>query len=91
MALLECQSPDHPARDISLTPLFTDNMVLQQKQNIPVRGTAEPRGEVLVTLNGQNEKIAVDNDGKWRVNLPAIPAGGPYELLISGEESISYG
>ncbi len=84
-----CQSPDNPARNISVTPLFTDNMVLQQKRTIPVWGKAEPRGEVSVALNGQNEKAIADNDGKWRVNLAAIPAGGPYELLISGEESIS--
>lgn len=63
-------------------------MVLQQKRTIPVWGKADPGGEVSVTIKGQNEKAIADNDGEWRVNLAAIPAGGPYELLISGEESI---
>ena len=28
-------------------------------------------------------------DGKWRIELPAMPAGGPYRLTVSGKKSIS--
>ena len=79
-----CQKP---AKDISLLPLFTDNMVLQQKQDIPIWGTAEPGGEVVVTFNEQIKKAIADDDGKWKVSLSPVPAGGPYELVISGVDT----
>jgi len=76
-----------PAKDISLLPLFTDNMVLQQKQDIPIWGTAEPGGEVTVTLNEQEGKAIVGDDRNWKVTLSPVPAGGPYKLVVSGVET----
>ena len=87
IALIACQLVHSPAKNIKLLPLFTDNMVLQQKQKIPIWGKAEPGGEVLVTLNNQKQKGIVDDDGNWKVSLSPVPAGGPYELVISGEKT----
>lgn len=85
--LLSCNQPK-PAKNIALSPLFTNNMVLQQKQDIAIWGTAEPGGEVFVSLNGQQAKTIVADNGLWNVNLQSIEAGGPYELIISGEDTI---
>ncbi len=82
-----CQKTLSPAKDIKLLPLFTDNMVLQQKQDIPIWGKADPGGEVVVSLDGQEKKTVVDDEGNWKVSLSPIPAGGPYELVISGEQT----
>ena len=87
LTILSCQKTYPPAKDITLLPLFTDNMVLQQKQDIPIWGTAEPDGEVVVKLNQQQKTTIVDDNGKWKVSLSPVPAGGPYELVISGEET----
>ncbi|RLD76693.1 MAG: 9-O-acetylesterase, partial [Bacteroidetes bacterium] len=76
-----------PAQNISVNTLFTNNMVLQQKQKIPIWGTAKAGGEVIVILNGQTKKTVVDTSGYWKVNLSPVDAGGPYELIISGEQS----
>jgi len=62
-------------------------MVLQQKQDIPIWGKAEPGGEVTVILKGQEQKEIVGDNGKWKVILSPVLAGGPYELVISGEET----
>jgi len=88
VALSGCQNSHSPARNIVLNPLFTDNMVLQQKQTIPIWGTAEPGGEVVITLNEQQKEGIVDDSGNWSVMLSPVTAGGPYELIISGEEMI---
>ncbi len=85
--IVGCQKTNPPAENILMNPLFTDNMVLQQKQDIPIWGTAEPGGKVIVTFNGQEEKSIVDDNGKWKVTLSPVPAGGPYELAIRGEKS----
>ena len=82
--IIGCQMSPDPAQNIELNPLFTNNMVLQQKQNIPIWGTAQPGGEVVVTLNKEQKKAVVAEDGSWKVSLSPVPAGGPYELTISG-------
>ncbi|RLD86542.1 MAG: 9-O-acetylesterase [Bacteroidetes bacterium] len=84
-----CQNNNPPARGISMNPLFTDNMILQRNQDIIIWGTAEPGGEVIVVFNEQQEKSIVDDNGKWKVTLSPIPEGGPYELVIRGEETRS--
>ena len=84
--IIGCQMSPNPAKNITLNPLFTDNMVLQQKQDIPIWGKAEPGGEVVVTLNEQKMKGVVSDDGNWKIRLSPVQAGGPYKLVISGEE-----
>ena len=82
--VIGCQMSPDPAQNIELNSLFTNNMVLQQKQNIPIWGTAKPGGEVVVTLNKQQKKAIVAENGKWNVSIAPVPAGGPYQLVISG-------
>lgn len=85
--IVGCQLFPDPAKNIELIPLFTDNMVLQQKQDIPIWGTAEPGGEVIVQLADQQKSVIVDTRGKWSIKLAPINASGPYELIISGEKT----
>jgi len=85
--VLACEKPIPPAQNIVLHPLFSNNMVLQQQQDIPVWGTAEPGGEVVVKFDGKEKKGIVGDDGKWQVNLPPVSAGGPYQLIINGEQT----
>lgn len=89
-SILSCQKSYDPAQNISLNSFFTDNMVLQQKQDVPIWGTAEPGGEVIVTLNKQQKKSIVNDDGNWRVDLSPVTAGGPYELKVIGQDTIIY-
>jgi sialate O-acetylesterase len=87
--LAACQTTNQtsaaPAADIKLAALFSDHMVLQRGQKIPVWGSARPGGEVTVQLEGRTARAMAGEDGKWMVKLPAMKAGGPYELLVSGE------
>lgn len=85
--LSACQTSTEPAKNIVLNPLFSNNMVLQQKQNIPIWGKAVSGGEVVVKLNQQQKKTIVDDDGNWKVSLSPVSAGGPYKLEISGKET----
>ncbi|MEE9432592.1 MAG: sialate O-acetylesterase [Melioribacteraceae bacterium] len=87
--IIGCQMSSEPAQNIVVNPLFTNNMVLQQKQNIPIWGTAEPGGEVKIELANQHKSVIVDTSGKWLTNLQPIHAGGPYELIIKGERTLT--
>jgi sialate O-acetylesterase len=68
--------------------LFSDNAVLQQETPIPVWGVAKEGEKVTVTLDGQTASTTA-KDGKWKVMLPAHKAGGPYEIMISGENTLT--
>ena len=65
-------------------------MVLQRDKNIPVWGTAEPGGKVIVEIAEQQKSTEVTKDGKWRIDLQPMPAGGPYDLTIIGMDTISF-
>lgn len=68
-----------------LHPLFSDHAVLQRGRPIAVWGTAEPDERLIVTLGGASQAVVAGGDGRWRVQLPAIPAGGPYRLEALGQ------
>jgi len=87
LVLISCESPGNPAKNLKVSPLFTDNMVLQQKQNIHIWGKANPDGEVTITFQNQNKKAIADKEGRWKADLSPVPAGGPYELTIKGEKT----
>ncbi len=69
--------------EVRLPQIFQNGMVLQRGMPIPVWGLAEPQETVTVSLNKKTCTTTADADGHWRVNLPAMKAGGPYTLSVS--------
>jgi len=63
-------------------------MVLQRHVPIPVWGTANPGHVLSVQLGDEKGVATADQDGKWKVVLPATEAGGPFELAIKTEGEI---
>src|SRR5262245_54100730 len=85
-ALVLSSSAAHAA--IKPNGLFGDNAVLQQGVKVPVWGTSDAAGPVSVKVADQ-EATAMPKDGKWRVELPALKAGGPFELVITqGDQKV---
>lgn len=70
--------------------LFTDHMVLQRDRGIPVWGTGKDGATVTVRIRDTSAQ-AVVRDGEWKATLPALPAGGPFELTVAaGGEKLSF-
>lgn len=69
-----------------LDPLFGDHAVLQRGRPIAVRGTAGAGERVTVTLGTATATGQADRAGHWRVELPAMPAGGPHRLTVTGAD-----
>jgi sialate O-acetylesterase len=65
---------------MQFSALFHDHAVLQRNISIPVWGTAAREEEVTVSLGGRVARVVTSSDGSWLVRVPALPAGGPYEL-----------
>ena len=72
---------------MKLDPIFTDHMVLQR--NTPIALFGEGVGHGTVTLNGVVTEF--DAEGSFLIFLPAMAAGGPYELTVTmGDESVTF-
>ncbi|VGO19392.1 sialate O-acetylesterase [Pontiella sulfatireligans] len=77
-----------PPPPLKLASPFQDGMVLQRGKPVKVWGTADPTNLVTVSINGTNAAAMSDIDGNWKVELPALSAGGPYELMtVSGSQT----
>lgn len=73
---------------VELNSLFSDHMVLQRDKALPVWGTGRDGEEVEVKLGEQSAKTTVTN-GKWRVDLQPLPAGGPLTLTVTGDNALT--
>ena len=74
--------------NVKMPLLFSDGMVLQRNKEISVWGFADPNEKVAVHFNRQIVKTQADKNGKWTLNLNAEKAGGPFELIIIGNNKI---
>ncbi len=64
---------------------FSENMILQRDVPVPLWGWAD-EGEAISVIYGDQKLETVAKDGRWKVELPAMPAGGPHSLAISGKD-----
>ena len=76
--------------NISLPKIFGDNMVLQRNKLIPVWGWADANEKITVQFNKQTKTTVADKNGKWLIKLDVEKAGGPYELVVSGKNTIKF-
>ena len=74
---------------VKLPAAIGENMVLQQQQPIPIWGWDDPDTTITVELGDMKETAQTGNDGAWSVKLPAMSAGGPHVLIITGNNTIS--
>ena len=68
---------------VQLPQLFQSGMVLQRGKAIPVWGKADPQEKVIICWNKQQFATVADGEGRWRIDLPKMKAGGPYTMLVN--------
>ncbi|AUD05690.1 sialate O-acetylesterase [Spirosoma pollinicola] len=73
--------------DVRMPNVFGSHMVLQRRKPVPVWGWADAGEKVTVTLNKQIKTVKAGKDGKWRITLDAMEAGGPYQMLVQGKKN----
>jgi len=77
------------AAEVKLASPFSSNMVLQRQTEVTIWGTADPGEQITLRATwGANGKAVADDKGQWRVKLKTGNAGGPYELSVSGSNSL---
>jgi sialate O-acetylesterase len=80
----------YPANSqITLPRLVRDSMILQRDIKLKIWGWASKGEEVKIRFNGKSAKTKTGANGKWIASLPAMKAGGPYTMEISGKNKIT--
>ena len=73
---------------LTLPTVFTDHMVLQREQPVPIWGTDDPGSTITVEFAGQKKTAPADSKGKWRVDLDAMKANAtPQSITLHSSTS----
>ncbi|TLM75237.1 sialate O-acetylesterase [Microbulbifer harenosus] len=65
--------------------IFSDHMVLQRGQDVPIWGSAAPNTSISLRFGSYIYSDRSDDSGNWKISVPPQKAGGPYTLTLSGD------
>ena len=74
---------------ITLPRFISNGMVLQRNASIPIWGWADNAEKITLEFKGKKYRTVTGADKKWRINIAAQNAGGPYVLTIIGSNTIN--
>jgi sialate O-acetylesterase len=84
----ECRAASSPAGE-RLARIFTDHLVLQRDQVVPIWGWATPGQVIRVAFAGQDVTTTTDANGCWRAQLaPLRLSSTPAELVVTGSTTL---
>ena len=76
---------------LQLPEIYSDNMVLQHGQPLPLHGIANAGTKITVTIGKQQLNTTADSNGKWQVTLAPLAAKETYTLQITaGKEKRTF-
>lgn len=73
---------------VKLPKLISDGMVLQRDKAVKLWGWASPDEVVTIRFNDRTYIVKTGGDRQWQLTLPAMKAGGPYKMDISGKNHL---
>ncbi|HEV2208741.1 MAG TPA: sialate O-acetylesterase [Verrucomicrobiae bacterium] len=76
--------------EVRLPHIFGSHMVLQQDQPLTFWGWAEPNETIAVTIGSETQKVQANDRGEWKAVLPAMKAGGPFVVTVSGSSTVRF-
>ena len=89
VALICAVAASTAVAEVKLPDIIASSMVLQQKQSIPVWGTADVGESVTITFAGKKKTVVAGADGKWRVDIGKFDASAePRSMTIKGKNTI---
>jgi len=75
--------------DVKLPRLLSDGLILQRDMPANLWGWADDGETVRVFLDGTLAGTAEAFNGRWQMQLPAHPAGGPHQLKFQGDNTLA--
>ncbi|EAQ81874.1 sialate O-acetylesterase [Blastopirellula marina] len=91
LSVLTATAATPAAAEVRLPGFFGDHMVLQRQMPLPVWGWADAGQSVTVTLGENKATAKADEQGRWKVELPAMESGGgPLQLTVTaGDKTVT--
>ena len=74
---------------VKIPNILSSNMVLQRELETNIWGWATPGEKVSVSFRDQVVRTKADSDGKWIAKIATGNAGGPFNMVIKGNTTIS--
>lgn len=75
--------------DVRLPKILNSNMVIQRDKPVNVWGWANAGEKISVHFNKQIKTTRADKNGNWLVTLAPESAGGPFELVVKGKNTLT--
>ena len=76
---------------LKMSPIYTDNMVLQHSIPLNIKGVANAGDEVIVKIAGEKYKTICNYNGKWSITIKPLNAGTVHTLSVSTKDkSLTY-
>lgn len=72
-----------------LSPIFSDHMVLQRGRPNSFWGWTDPGKRVRVAIENEGSEAISGPDGKWIVKVNPPKVGGPYQIKVTGPQSLT--
>ncbi|MDP6113174.1 MAG: sialate O-acetylesterase [Planctomycetota bacterium] len=89
ISVLTLLAADAAVAEVRVSEIFSSNMVLQRDKSVTVWGTADAGEEVTVAIAGQSHTTTA-RDGRWKIALEPLEAGGPHEMEVTGTNTIVF-
>jgi len=87
VCLFACCLSITAAAEVRLPSVISDHAVLQRNKPVRIWGWASPTEAVTVKFHDQTIAAKADAYGAWEVWLKPEKAGGPYVLMVSGDQT----
>lgn len=72
--------------------VFSDNMVLQQQTEVALWGTSDAGKKISISVSWSKTRymVTADSLGKWSAKVATPAAGGPYTVIVSDGEKLTF-
>ena len=75
--------------EVRLPAIISDNLVLQQGTKVRIWGSARAGERVTVTFQNKSAEAVADSQGHWQVFVGPLKRGGPAELTVKGDNTLT--
>lgn len=72
-----------------LHPVFANNMVLQRDVENTIWGWTSSGEKITVKIGDKIASCVADSTGKWTATLEPFSAGGPYQMTVTGSQTVT--
>lgn len=76
--------------EVQLPKIFGNHMVLQRDQENRIWGWAEAGEKLTISIAQHTVQTVTNAQGRFEAKLPAMQAGGPHSLTITGTDTVEF-